>query len=429
MAAALPSSARARYTAIMREGAWVVVGQGGAIVAALLGLAQLTRFLDPDEYGRVALALTVGNLFNLVGFGILASGAARFLSASRDSGEQGALFAGLLRLIFQRARVLGGLGIAVAAIAAVTISADAGLFALVALLFSFAFSTAGAFEVMLNAERARSAVAFHKMLQQVLNYGIAFVLLATVEASSRMVLLGFTIGTAVTAASEYGVLTRGLSRTGSGSFRQETRDAWMQRIREYIQPAQRWAIPQWLQLASDRWILAALQGTGQAGLYAVVYQLGFTPLGLFSTLMSQTIDPVVFARAGDAATEERLRHADRLRHRAALLFGLGTLGVVLGAFLLHRPLFAILVDPAYQQGSGWLPWMACAAGLFGLAQIQALKWMTRLRPQRLEVSRIVSAVAGVGFVAVGAYFGGATGVVIAQVLNAALLFIWTLSLR
>jgi hypothetical protein len=427
--AAAPPSASARSVAILREGAWVAVGQGAAIAAALLGFSQLTRFLDPDAYGRVALALTVGNLFNLLGFGILAGGAARFLFASRDSHEQDALFAGLLKLMGERARLLGVVGIVAAAGVTAALSRDAGLFVALTLLFSFAYSTATAFEVLLNAGRYRGAVAFHKMLQQALNYGIAFVLLATVEVSARMVLIGFTIGAAVTAASEYRLLTRELVGANAGSPNLHACDAWARRIRDYIQPAQRWAVPQWVQLAADRWILAALRGTGDAGLYAVVYQIGYTPLGLFSTLMAQTVDPVVFARAGDAATEDRLRHADRLRHWAAFGFGVAAFAVVLGGFLLHRPLFAILVDPAYLEASAWLPWMACAAALFGLSQIQALKWLTRLNPQRLETSRIVSAVVGVAAIGIGAYLGGAEGVVAAQVLNAGVLLIWTLLLR
>jgi O-antigen/teichoic acid export membrane protein len=102
---------------------------------------------------------------------------------------------------------------------------------------------------------------------------------------------------------------------------------------------------------------------------------------------------------------------------------------VAGGFLFHELVFRIFVDTAYASASRWLPWMACAAGLFGLAQMQALKWMARLQPQRLQTSRIATSAVSIALVAAGAYIGGASGVVAAQVLSALIFLAWTFAIR
>jgi O-antigen/teichoic acid export membrane protein len=420
---------RSRWVVVAREGSWLALGQLGTVLIALAGLAQLTRFLPPDEFGRLALALSVGNLFTLLGAGVLAGGGARFLQLARASGESSALLAALANMSARRTVLLAGIGLSIV-FGIVVFRPAQGWFALCTLVYAVTYSAVTAQESLLNAGRLRGAVALHKMAQQALNYGFAFAMLSAIGSAASVVLIGFICGTGLTAWSEYRIITRRLtdSRDGIEDW-PGTVKKWHGMLREYLRPFERWAGVQWLQSASDRWILSALRGTGDAGLYAVVYQLGYSPLGLLSVLLAQTMDPVAFARAGDGTAGDRLEGADRLRHLGLLAFAAVTGTAVVAAFLLHGPVFAWLVDPAYQSVSPLLPWMALAAGLSGLGQMQGMKWMTRLQPERLQLSRIVGALLGVMFVGVGAYLAGVPGVVAGQVLYALLLLMWTLAIR
>jgi O-antigen/teichoic acid export membrane protein len=428
-----PQTGRARYLSLAREVLWVGAGQGGAVVAALIGLALLTRFLDPAEFGRLALALTIGNLVSTVGFGPIAAGGARHLVSARERGELPALIAALTRILAGRYARLAVMGLIAAVTIALVMSPAMGVFAALTVLFAAGFSLATVHEVVLNAGRLRDVVALHKLLQQALNYGLAIVLLMWVQVSAPIVVLAFACGAGIAAASMYRALHRRLlsaSPAGGGANADDAVVAeWETRVRTYARPWERWAFLQWLQSTSDRWLLATLRGTADAGLYAVVYQLGFTPLGLFSVLIGQTMDPVVFARAGDATATDRVRQADRLRHLGMLGFGGVAAVFVIGALLFHVQVFAWLVDPKYAGVSWLLPGMAVASGLAGLATIQTLKWLSRLRPDRIEFSRHATSVLGIVFVAIGAYLGGAPGVVAAQVAYGCVYLAWTAALR
>jgi O-antigen/teichoic acid export membrane protein len=332
-------------------------------------------------------------------------------------------------LVVRRGRwfALGSLGAAL--VCGVLGGPAMAAFALLAALFSFVFCMTTVCESILNAGRLRREVAVHRALQQVLNYGLAIGLIALWTSSALVAALGFCAGVAITAASEWRVLRARLWATSPDHRGAEAIAEWDTKVRAYARPYERWGGLQWLQTASDRWALLLASGVADAGLYAVVYQLGYTPLGLLATLLVQTIEPVAFSHAGDASAVERLARAQRLRRQTMALFGGMTLVAVLAAWLLHRVVFEAFIAPAYWPVSSLLPWMVLAAGLFGLGQMQAVKWLILVRPERMQTARTVLAAIGIGLIAAGAFLGGVTGVAIGQVLSSLLFFAGMAALR
>ena len=412
---------RGRYGAMGREVAWIVAGQAGAVSAALAGLTWLTAFLPPAEYGQLALMLSLANLVSLVIFGPLAAAGGRFLEPARERNEHLALLHAIVGLVARRGRLFGLLTLASAFVCAVAGWRQLAVFIILAALFAFALSMVTTLEAVLNAGRLRREVAVHRALQQFLNYGLALGLAATwTNTGGVAAMLGFCIGATVTACSEIRVLRARLWPASSERPASAVVGEWRTKVLGYARPYERWGGVQWLQSASDRWALLLTSGVADAGLYAVVYQLGYTPLGLLANLLVQTIEPVAFARAGDASGADRLENAQRLRKRTMILFGGVTLAAVVGAWLLHRIVFHALIDQAYWPVSPLLPWMALAAGLFGAGQLQAVKWLILVRPERMEKPRILLNTLGVVIIGIGAMTGGVTGVAIGQVLSSLL---------
>jgi O-antigen/teichoic acid export membrane protein len=145
--------------------------------------------------------------------------------------------------------------------------------------------------------------------------------------------------------------------------------------------------------------------------------------------MAQTAEPIIFARLGDGSEPARRQEAHRLRVMSMSLYGAIVAAVFVAAFLFHAPLFHWLLAPAYWSVSPLLPWMALAAGIFGVAQLQSVTWLINLDPKRMEIPRIGSAVIGIALVWAGAGFNGILGVVAAQVAYSIVLFVWMGRLR
>jgi O-antigen/teichoic acid export membrane protein len=412
-----------------REVLWIASGQIGAVLAALAGLTWLTKFLPPSDYGQLALMLSLANLVGLVIFGPLAAAGSRFLEPAREQHQHPALLLAIARLIRTRSRMFG-LGTLLAVIVGGLVGGGpAAAFVLLAALFAIGLSMITVLEAILNAGRLRREVALHRALQQLLNYGLALGLVAVWTPSALVAMLGFVVGVTVTVASEVRVLRRSLWPASAAGTAPDVVGTWREKVIAYARPYERWGGLQWLQTASDRWALLFTSGVHDAGLYAVVYQLGYTPLGLLANLLVQTIEPVAFARAGDASTADRLAHAQRLRRTTMKLFGGAVALAVAAAFLLHGFVFRVVVDPAYASVSPLLPWMALAAGLFGTAQLQAVKWLILVQPGRMERARLVLSTLGIAIIVTGAAVGGLSGVAAGQVLSSLLFLIGMIVLR
>jgi O-antigen/teichoic acid export membrane protein len=409
------------------ELAWVAAGHGAAVLAALGGVAILTRLLPPAAYGAFALALAVAILVGLIIFGPVAAAAGRLTLSAVERQEAGAFFQAL-RATFARRTLLVA---AVACVGAPLVLAFARTTEIPLMIATAAFSIfSGATviaESVLNAARHRRVVAIHKGLQQLLNYVGAALLVGFISDSAALAMAGFMFGALATMVSELIVLRRVFPGLRVPLLK-STAEPWRQDLLAFARPYERWGVFQWLQSTSDRWILAAIAGPREVGIYAVGYQLGYTPLGLLSLLIAQTIEPIIYARAGAGADAERLSAAERLRITAMAAFAALSAVVVTLVALFHETIFRLLLAEPYWSGSFLLPWLAAAAALFGLAQLQSVKWLVRLQPQRMLLPRVAGSLGGVALIAVGAHVAGALGVAIGHVVFSAIFLVWIAAL-
>ena len=75
---ALRSVDKARLSRLTREGSWVILGQIASVAGALALVRVLTTYLDPVQFGELALGLTISGLVNQVVMGGISAGIGRF---------------------------------------------------------------------------------------------------------------------------------------------------------------------------------------------------------------------------------------------------------------------------------------------------------------------------------------------------------------
>ena len=73
-----------RYRRLAREGGWIVAGQFASVLGALVLVRVLTENISPQEYGHLALTLTVAGLINQVVMGGVSNGIGRFYSIASE---------------------------------------------------------------------------------------------------------------------------------------------------------------------------------------------------------------------------------------------------------------------------------------------------------------------------------------------------------
>ena len=69
------------------EGLWVSIGQIFSVLSALVLVKVLTENLSPNDYGYLALALTLAGLVNQVFLGGIANGFSRYFSVANEEDD------------------------------------------------------------------------------------------------------------------------------------------------------------------------------------------------------------------------------------------------------------------------------------------------------------------------------------------------------
>ena len=159
-----------------------------------------------------------------------------------------------------------------------------------------------------NAARQRIVVAWHQACGQWLRSILAILAVHLWGASTVNVLCGYLVATALVFGSQITLWRSMLSRLTEfhgNSDRQESKTL-AAGMREYGMPFATWGPIAWLQQSSDRWVLATRTNVSQVGVYQILFQLGFYPMTLLSSLVSQVMGPVLFGLVGNGQEHPKL---------------------------------------------------------------------------------------------------------------------------
>lgn len=415
---------RERIRRLSKEGFWIVLGQAAAVLGSLAGVRLLTELLAPAVYGELALGLTVAALVNQIVLGPLANGIMRFYAPAQEQGDLGGYLVATRRLVSAATGVV--LLIILLAVTGLLLAGRAQWIAMACA--ALVFATLSGYNAILNgiqnAARQRAVVALHQGIESWARFLVAAGLLMWLGASSTVAMIGFAVAVVLVLGSQYVFFRRGVGQGGAAA----DAESWRRQVWKYSWPISVFGTFTWIQLASDRWALELYATTRDVGIYAALFQIGYYPMAMASTMATQFLAPIFYQRAGDASDSRRNAEVNELSWKLTG-FALGATGIAfLLCLLFHRQIFRLLVASEYATASHWLPWMLLAAGVFAAGQTIALDLMSQMRTRAMITAKIVTALLGVALNFAGAYWLGTAGIVIAAVLFSVLYFGWMAAL-
>lgn len=410
-----------RFGRLAKEVSWIVAGQIAAVIGGLVLVRVLTEYLDPTQYGQLALGLTIAGLINQVVMGGVANGIGRFYSIAAEKND-------LPRYLHASRQLMVYGTTAVAAIALVLM---AGLFwfdyfqwmglAAAALVFSVLNAYNQTLSSIQNSARQRGIVAFHGGLDAWLKILLAVSVMLWLGRSSTAVVMGYALSSLIVTCSQFFFLRRVVS---TGGEKLSASADWGRQMWAYSWPFSTWGVFTWAQQVSDRWALQAFAPSQDVGLYAVVFQLGYAPIGIVAGMAVSFLGPILYQRSGSATDHARNTSVHRTAWR--LTFGcliVSTLAFVF-TFVLHNWIFHLLVAAKYYSVSYLLPWMVLAGGIFFAAQMLSLKLLSEMKSTAMTVAKIVTAILGATLNIYGASRFGLLGVVGALLAFSSIFFCW-----
>lgn len=410
-----------RVRRLAKEGSWIVIGQIATVAGALVLVRVLTEYLSPAQYGQLALGLTVAGLVNKVVMGGIGAGIGRFYAVAAEKQDlEGYLLSTRYLLTYATAAVVGIGLVLMASLYWLGHSEWIGL-AAAALVFSVLSGYNSTLSGIQNAARQRAIVAFHGGLDAWLKILLAVGVVLWLGTSSTAVVIGYACASLLITVSQFIFLRRTIPQQQTPI---QNRQQWMPRIWAYSLPFTTWGAFTWMQQVSDRWALQAFASTSDVGQYAVLFQLGFTPIALVTGMAVSFLGPILYQRSGDATDLARNNKVHQLGWRMTNLALFVTLVGFLFTFALHEKLFSMLVAAEYRENSYLLPWIVLVGGTFAASQMLGLKLMSEMKPSVMTTAKITTAVIGTLFNILGAAIAGMEGVVVSLVVFAWIQFVW-----
>lgn len=400
---------------LAKEGGWIFAGQVASVIGSLVLVRVLTEYLDPAEYGQLALGMTIAGLVNQVVMGGINNGIGRFYSIATEKGD----LWGYLRA----ARHL--LLVATMAVMALTVILMGGLIAmelrqwlwlaLAALMFSILSGYNSVLNGIQNAARQRSVVALHGGMDSWLRIGLAVGAMLWFGTSSAAVVIGYTLSALLVTLSQLFFLKRLIVAQGAAHYN-KTNENWARQIWAFSWPFSTWGVFTWAQQVSDRWALESFATTSDVGHYVVLFQLGYAPIGMLTGLMMSLIGPILFQKSGDAKDSIRNSIVDNVVWSITKISLALTSVSFAVTFIFHDFIFRYLVAESFREISFLLPWVVLAGGLFATGQMLSLKMISELRSRSLLLLKVNTALLGVSANISGALWFGVQGVVGALIL-------------
>ncbi len=199
---------------------------------------------------------------------------------------------------------------------------------------------------------------------------------------------------------------------------------WREKIFEFSKPFLIFNLFTWFQSNSDRWALEILTTTSNVGLYAVLFQLGYTPITIITGFLSTLISPILFAKSGAADDFYRNEKVKKITWLLITLIFICGFFLMIFTYIFHDIIFSKLVSKQYLSSSYLMPWMVLAATIASASQFLSIKIMGDLNTKKMILPKVFSSILSVILTFSGAKYFGLNGVIFSIIIYNSIQFLW-----
>ena len=333
------------------DGLWVASGQLAAALGVLVGVRLLTEVIPPEVYGEVVLYAGLSTLaITIVGVPY-SRGALLFYENAASLGLEEKLFG------FVRTSVAKHLGLAIAVVLLfglvyVNMIGGSGV-VVVALAALLVVDCARTIEMaFLSAMKQQRRYAIWSILEAWSRPALAVVAVLVMGVKAEVVMVAYIVASGITLLCFVRGNTKPHREYSDGELVQIAN--LNERIKTYSSPLIPLGLVGWLGSMSDRYLLAALVGLHESGIYSAIFGLISRPFLLMQSISELTVRPVYFQavtrndRPGEVALLQRW------------LFVNCTVGLVLLVFCIvgSNLITSVLLGEAYSAGADLISYLA-----------------------------------------------------------------------
>ena len=391
------------------EAFWVGFGVLFSTIGTFVGVRMLTSVMSPEEYGRLALGVSIAmGLQYSIGTALWGT-LTRFFSVAKDDGTAVWYWQSIrISLLFSVAAfsILGLLTILIFKFAGFSFSE--AWFWFFAVAFGGVQVVGETGSALQNGARNRKIFSLHQNLICWGRFLVAYLIIQYWLPGATGAMLGFVIAALFVMLSQrYWVKKKILEHW---SNREKSKDR-KKEFFKYLRPLAYSGIFIWIQLFADRWALKSFATLEDVGVYFALYQISFAPALYCSSFLIHLLGPIFFDKAGDGSDPKRLKKTLVLNGKIAgiiLLF----IAVVVGiAFWIGDQICFVLIDTNYKSGFWAFPWLLATGGIYSVGQQLLMSVYSGLDTRVLIPFRVITSVVAVGCYMIGCMLFGYNGLI------------------
>lgn len=412
-----------RIKRLVRESGWILAGQIVSIIGGLTLVKVLTGYLDPEEYGRLALGLTVASLVNQVVTGGVSNAVGRYYSIALEWGDIWGYLRAYRKLMIYAMLAIAFIGF-ILAILIYVVDEDYWFWLLVAVLsFSIISGYNSTFSSIQNAARQRSVVAFHSGLDTWLKIGFAIVAIYWLGTNSTTVVIGYIASAFFIALSQLFFLRRLIYSTEIRDNRISDNN-WVKQMWQYLWPTMAGGLFNWGYYASQRWALEVFVSTDDVGKFYALTQIAYVPIVHAGSFFLSFLMPIMYSRIGDPKNKNRIENVLSIIIKIAVFGTFMTLLLSVFLFFTHGMIFELFVAEKYQGFSVYMPLLVIAAGFHQVSLSLSIYVLSQNKTRLFLRKDIIgnSIVVILNFIFTWAY--GVVGLVLSMVIGAIIQLVW-----
>lgn len=381
---------------------YVASGIFFALVIVLIGTRFLTSVLQIDEYGKLALMISLASIFDQIVGHAIGGGAMRFYSIYQLENRLGDLKS-IVFICLYACLIICIILAVIVSLVQVPVSTT---LALLAIAFSMSILISGVGVRLLEAARRRMISAVFRSLFELARFGMAalFILLGSVTEERAMG--GFVVGAGVIAFIHIYYIHKKLLICGRDIKRQEKLTKSTESFLDYAKPLLVVGLGTWVLLMSPLWAMGWFGEISEVGIYAAYHQLAFVPMLVISGLLLTYFAPILY---------EKVLHSFENALKDSLRFSFITLLMVILvasiAYIAHNHIAIILLGENFRTDSWIFPWLIIAGGFYGVAQQLLLRLRAEMKTYRLAFIQFTFAVVAIISYSIAAKYFDMRGVV------------------
>jgi O-antigen/teichoic acid export membrane protein len=377
------------------EISWVF---GGQVINVGLGfvLLKLLSKLGSNDYGIYALVITISALLSIVFFGPVLQGFTRFYYQYLRLNQISTYINTVYSVLFISGILLLILTLIFSFFLPVIFEELPLVFFIFAGVFVISQRIGEFFNGFLNLIRKRKQNSLLQGGEKIILSAALLVLLLRNELSLISVFILFSIIISLFTIVKIWVFRKyvPVQQTELVSV-QKVKKEIRSNIITYILPFLLWGISGWLQLNSEKWIIADLLTISEVGIYAIMLALVGAMIAIPSSILTEFSTPIIFQNYSDTGDTDRIKTGYWFIKVNMVLTFIITLLVTVFTAIFGKELIILISSPEYAVYWYLLPVLCFGSGLFYTGQSLTVIGMVLNQPKKYLPPKILTGILSV----------------------------------